>query len=311
MSDYEWKISFVLNGAKCEEKVSEGGWSIHQLSSRNGKERLEFAYRFKTAANEDYEKIYCLAQERVNDLLDAMSAGLFFSLEHVYFPTISDFEVVLENKAELVRMGQPIPSRFTINFKYNLVVSNSGLRTALENLQKLASSPNRDTLRHCLRIYRRGLSYEDSFDKFFTLWRTFNALYNHYSTKRSETERIRETLHELGQNERELLIRTYSKVPDNSELAFTLARHNYDLFTYLASKNLVDDYGNDRSNQLSNALASRQSEDIIIGAILCLYVIRCWYAHASDSDITKDEEIFKVGSVFLAAVLSCFLNKMV
>jgi len=309
MAEYVWRISFILNGARCEQAVSGGDWSINELKPKNKKKRVRFTRRFRSTEFQDYWDVYDAAKKQVDEFLDVMSIG-YFSVENVYFPTVSDFEVVLENVGELIQSGQRVPAHGEAKFTYNLLLNNTGLATTLSSVSKISFNPNKDVIRHCLHIYRQGLSYEDSFDKFFTLWRAFNALYNHLSTRSSEVRRIEEALQKFDQNDRDHLIKTYSDFPRNTELGLILASHKFNLFNYLVSNNLVDGYGNTRSQDLRRALLLGQSEDIIRHAILCLYVVRCNYVHGSASQIAKQGNLFTVSSAFLSPLLVLLLNKL-
>ncbi len=309
MPDYVWRVSFILNGAKCDRTVSSGDWSIDKLKPKNKKERVKFTRRFKNTKYQDYWDVYGSAEKEVTDLLNAMSIS-YFTVESAYFPIASDFELSLENENELRQTGQRTPSHGKFRFTYRLTLSNSDLEATLKRVTKIASSSNEDIVKHCLTIYRRGLSYEDPFEKFFTIWRAFNAICNHFSTKRSEKQIIEDALQKLSQQDIEHLIKTYSNFTKDSELGLILANHKYDLFNYLVGKNLVNDYGKSRSQELKQALSARQPEEIIKKATLCIYDVRCKYVHGSDSQIMKQERLFTVSSAFLSPLLVLLLYKL-
>jgi hypothetical protein len=309
MVEYIWKISFVLNGARCEQATRSEEWSIDELEPKNKKKRVRFTRRFRSKEFQDYWDVYDAAKKQVDELVDAMSVS-YFCVVNTYFPTVSDFEVVLENIKELIQADQHVPSHGEIKFTYNLLLNNNGFATTLGFISKIACSSNKDIIRHCLHIFRQGLSYEDSFDKFLTIWRAFNALYSHLSTRESEVRKIEEALQHLNQNDKDHLIKTYSNFPPDTELGVILANHKFNLFDYLVDSNLIDDHGNVRSEDLRRALLSGQSEDIIRNAILCLYVVRCKYFHGSASRITKQENLFTVSSAFLSPLLVLLLKKL-
>ena len=309
--DYHWKVSFVLNGAKCKKDFTYYRWVVKQLSIKGGKPRIQFSLRFTKRHYQDYWRIFDLAEKKVSKILDTMAPGLFYNLGSPYFPVVADFEVVLENEKQLRAAGQQIPSHGSIRFTYKLLLSPAGFKTTLKQLSKIAKSPNKKILQHSLHLYRRSLSCEDEFDKFFTLWRSFNALYDHFSTGNYETRRILQILQKLGPNDVNYLVKTYSNVPSNSEIALVVARYKYDLFRYLVSRKLVDKRKNNRSHELKKAISTGQQTAILERAVLCLYVVRCNFAHGSDSQIVKDQRLFQVSSTFLAALLMCLQSKLI
>ena len=142
------------------------------------------------------------------------------------------------------------------------------------------------------------------------MWRAFNALYNHFSTRRTQTEKIRESLTNLNQTEIDELVKTYSDVPRDSELAIISSTANFNIFTYFTNRNLIDDRGHNRSRELAQAISSGVSQEIINSTILCIYAIRCKYVHGSESQIINDEGLFHVSSVFLSDLLGKLLSKL-
>ena len=299
--DYHWKLSFILNGAKCKKDFTYYGWAVKQLPFKGKKPRIQFTLRFIRGHYGDYWRIFDLTQKRVDKILDVMAPGLFYAIGSPFFPTVSNLELTLENEQQLRTAGQRIPSHSTFRFTYNLTLGKTGFKMALQHNSKIGKSPNKKTLRHFLLLYRKGLSCEDEFDKFFTLWRSFNSLYNHFCKGNSETQRIQKILQKLGPSDIAHLIGTYSKVSSNSEIALLVAKCKYNLFGYLVKRNLVDSRKRNRSQELKRAMSTGQQPDILEKAALCLYVVRCNFAHGSDSQIVKDQGLFKVSSTFLAS----------
>ena len=309
--DYQWKITFVLNGAKCNKRFATGGWLVRKLSPKGGKPRVQFTLEFTRRRYQDYWRVFDFAEKKVNKILDAMAPRLFYNLGHPYFPVVSNFELILKNEAQLRAAGKKVPPHSVLRFKYKLVIAPAGLQATLQYNSQIAKSSNDKILRHALHLYRRGLSYEDDFDKFFTLWRSFNALYGHFYKKGSEPQRISQILQRLASNDIAYLITTYSKVSSKSELAIPLAGHNYNLFKYLVSRNLIDNQKRNRSQELGKAISTAQQADILEKAVICLYVVRCNFAHGSNSQVVKDEILFRVSATFLAALLMCLVSKLI
>lgn len=175
---------------------------------------------------------------------------------------------------------------------------------------EIESSANKDIIKHCLTIFRRGISYEDEFEKFFTIWRAFNAIYNHFSNRRTERNKIEDALQQLDQRDVTHLIQTYSNVTSSAELELILVNHGKNVFNYLASKNIENDYGVNYSQSLSNVITSGNQEEIIKNAVLCIYTIRCKYVHGSDSLLTKEKNLFTICSAFLSPLLILLLMKL-
>lgn len=94
------------------------------------------------------------------------------------------------------------------------------------------------------------------------------------------------------------------------ELKFILMGHQSNLFIYLVNAALVDDYHNDRSQELQSALNLGIGKDIVESATFCFYVLRCKYVHGSDQAIIQNENLFKAGSYYLSLLLSILLNKL-
>jgi len=63
MPDYVWRVSFILNGAKCNRTVSRGDWSIDKLKPQNKKERVKFTRIFKNTKYQDYWDVYDSAEK--------------------------------------------------------------------------------------------------------------------------------------------------------------------------------------------------------------------------------------------------------
>lgn len=309
--DYKWKLTFVLNGARCKSNFTYYNWVVKPLPNKSGKPRVRFSLMFTRSRYYDYWRVLDLAEMKVSRILDAMAPGLFYNLGYPFFPTISDLELTLENEQELRVARQKIPSCSSFRFKYNLLLDKVSFKATLRHNSKIVKSSDKEILRHFLLLYRRGLSYEDEFDKFFTLWRSFNSLYNHFCSGTSETQRIRQILQRLDAKDVAYIVGTYSKVPSSSEVRLLLARSGNDLFKYLASRNLVDNRGRNRSLELCRATSTGQQSNILEKAMLCLYVVRCNFAHGSDSQIVKDQRLFQVSSTLLAALLMCLESKLV
>ena len=309
--DYHWKVSFVLNDAKCQNDFTYYNWVVKQLPVKRGKSRVQFSFVFTRRRYDDYWHIHALAEKKVYKILDTMSPGLFYNLGYPFFPMVSDLELILENIQQLKAAGQQIPSHGSLWFKYNLSLSKVGFKSALRRNSRINKSANRRILRHFLLLYRRGLSCEDDFDKFFTLWRSFNALYNHFCKGKYESPKICRILKKLDPRDITYLVGTYSKVSRSSEIGLLLVKHGYNLFKYLANRKLVDSRNRNRSQQLRKAISSGRQEDILEKAMLCLYVVRCNFAHGSDSQIIKDRNLFRICSTFLAALLMCLESKLV
>lgn len=310
MPNYVWKASFVLTGAKCNMPFKKREWFVENVGSSNNVHKVRFTKVFEEIDYRDYWKVYCQFEDEIDKLLNASAAGLFFNINITNFPTVSDVELTLQNTAELVKAQQKIPFRTSLTFRFNLVFTDQTLDTVLQSLSKIDASQNRDKINHCLHLFRQGLSYSDLFDRFFTLWRAFNSLYNFYSSKRGESSRIVDTLCKLDMPDTTFLVETFSNIPNDCELAVVLAPYKYNLFNYLIGMNLTDEHGNDRSKELAQAVSSGKSEDFIKCTVLCLYVLRCNYAHGSDSQIMQNQEVFKVSSSFLTILLSCIINKL-
>lgn len=284
---------------------------MRKLSPKGGKPRVRFTLEFTRRRYQDYWRVFDFAKKKGDKILDAMAPSLFYNLGHPYFPVVSNFEVTLKNEAQLRAAGKKVPPHGLLRFKYNLVISPAGLQATLQRNSQIAKSLNVKILRHALQLYRRGLFCEDEFDKFFTLWRSFNALYDHFCKRGTQSQKISQILQRLDSNDIAYLITTYSKVSSNSELAISLVGHNYNLFKYLVSRNLIDNRNRNRSQELGNAISTGQHADILEKAVLCLYVVRCNFAHGSNSQIVKDQMLFTISATFLAALLMCLLSKLI
>lgn len=309
--DYQWEASFVLNGAKCKSKFTTRGWVIRNLPSKGKKPRARFVLPFTRRCYHDYWRLFDSVEKRVNEVLDTMAPDLFYNLGSPYFPEVSDFELELKNTAQLIAAGKKIPAHSRLSFTYNLVISPKGLRKTLKRRSQIQRSPNASIILHALLLYRRGLSSEDRFDKFFTLWRSFNAIYSNFSNKQWEWERVSDVLNKLGPNDITYLIKTYSKVQPSSELALILRKNNLNLFQYLVGRNLIDDKKRNRSQELQQAILTKQELFVLQKVMLCLYVVRCNFAHGYNSQIAKDRDLFLVSATFLAAVLMCFRSALI
>lgn len=240
-----------------------------------------------------------------------MAPDFFYNVGGPCFPEVTDFDLQLKNTAQLIAAGKKIPTHGRFSFSCNLVVSPKGLNSTLKRRAQIQRSQNAAIIRHALQLYRRGLSHEDCFEKFFTLWRSFNAIYNHFSKKSGEPRQILDVLNKLDPSDITYLITTYSKVQSSSELAIILRKNNLNLFQYLAGKNLIDNRNRNRTQELQQAISTGQQLLILQKAMLCLYVLRCRIAHGSSSPITQDQHLSLVASTFLAAVLMCFRRALV
>ena len=309
--DYQWEASFTLNGAKCRKKFAARGWLVRNLPSKGKKPKVQFVLQFTKRKYQDYWRLFDSIEKRVDEILDTMAPDLFFNLGSPSFPVVSDFELKLKNVAQLLAAGKKVPSHGLLHFTYNLVISPTGLRQTLKRDSQIQRSSNARIIRHALQLYRRGLSHEDCFDKFFTLWRSFNAIYNHFSKRKSEPEQISDALQILNSNDITYLITTYSNVQPNSELAIPLSKNSFNLFQYLAGRKLIDLKNRNRSQELRQAISAGQRPAMLEKAVLCLYVVRCNFAHGSNLQITKDKDLFLVSATFLAALLMCLRSKLV
>lgn len=243
--------------------------------------------------------------------MDSVAAGLFFNINATTFPAVSDVELELQNEIEIIRAKQKLPFRGNLRFTFNTVFTPKNFDNIFANLSAIEASQNKDIIHHSLSLYRQGLSYSDPFDRFFTLWRAFNAVYDFYSPKDGEAARVTDSLStKLDNADLHLLIDTFSNFPHDSEDALILSKYNFNLFQYLVSLNLIDAHGKDRSGELATAIAANSPIDIVNGAVLCLYVLRCTYAHGSDSQIMQKQEVFMVSSTFLRILLSHLINKL-
>jgi hypothetical protein len=240
-----------------------------------------------------------------------MALDFFYNIEGPHFPEVSDLELQLKNTAQLLAANMKIPSHSQLSFSYTLEVNPKGLTNALRRRSQIQRSPNASIIWRALALYRRGLAHEDSLDKFFTLWRSYNAFYDHFSKKKREHERVLDVLNKLDPNDISYLVTTYSKVKPSSELGLILSRSNLNLFQYLVGKNMIDNKKRDRSLELKQAISVGQQILIVKKAMLCLYVVRCNIAHGSSSPIAQDRDLSLVSATFLAAVLMCLRRALV
>lgn len=311
MVDYVWKASFVLNGAKCEKPFGKGEWFVEGIGSDNNIPKVKFTKVFRDPTYQNYEIIYNRFKDEMAKVLNSAAAGLFFNIDATTFPAVSDVELELQNEIEIIKAKQKLPFRGKLRFTFNTVFTPKNFDNIFLNLSAIEASQNKDIIHHSLSLYRQGLSYSDPFDRFFTLWRAFNAVYDFYSSKNGEASRVIDTLStKLDNADLNLLINTFSNFPHDSESALILATYKLNLFQYLVGLNLIDVHGRDRSGELATAIANNSPIDIVNGAALCLYVIRCKYAHGSDSQIMQKQEVFIVSSTFLRILLSHLINKL-
>lgn len=164
--------------------------------------------------------------------------------------------------------------RFNLSFPFTFTIEEKNFDAILQNLSRIDACPTKDIIHHSLHLFRQGLSYSDLFDKFFTLWRSFNSLYNHFHPTGHESTRIRETLKRLDTAAVDDLVNTYSDVSMSAELTYILRNHQKNLFNYLATAGLIDDHRNNRSQELADALNSGNHEDILRNATFCFYVLQ-------------------------------------
>jgi hypothetical protein len=311
MIDYVWQASFVLNGARCEEPCIVGEWSAEGIRPVEAIPKVKFTKVFREETCDTYECVYDRFEDEMAQVLNSIAAGLFFNIDATSFPAISDVKLKLQNELEIIRDRQQLPFRGNLRFTFNVVFTQRNFPNIFASLRTIDASQNRDLIHHSLSLYRHGLSQSDPFDRFFILWRAFNAIYNFHSSRRGEARQIADTLSsKLDQDDLNLLIGTFSNVPHGSELGFLLAAHTFNLFEYLVSLNFTDRYGRDRSSELAIAIASNRPMEIINAAAVCLYVLRCKYAHGSDSQIMQNQEVFTVSSAFLRILLGHLIEKL-
>jgi hypothetical protein len=309
MVNYQWKATFVLTNARCDQPFTRNGWNIEGVQPIDNLNKVKFTKEFEETTNKEYWTVYNEIWEEFEKLLNAAMSGLLFYADLSNFSSVSEKELKLTNSYEIVTANQQLPIRFSMTFTNTLDLSESHFDATLVNLATIEASPNKDLINHCLHLFRQGLTYSDSSDKFFTLWRTFNALYNHFSPSPRESTSIKGTIDQLSTAQVDLIINAFTNVATD-ELRLILAGHQSNLFNYLASAALIDDNGHNRSQELQDALTSSNHKETVKCATFCFYVLRCKYAHGSDQAIIQNEKMFKAGSYFLASLLSILLNKL-
>jgi len=309
MVNYIWKATFILNNASCDRTFHRNGWMIESIPPDHKIRRVKLTKNFEETTCRDYWTVFHDIDTEFAKLLNASMSGLLFYQNLGHFPIVSEKNLELMNTSEIHAAGQEVPIRLTMTVTNTLDLSENHFDAVLRNLRVIENSANRDLIHHCLHLFREGLSHSDYSDKFFTLWRAFNALYNHLSLSRYELTNVKGSIDQLSNDQVDLIIDTFRNVTID-DLRLVLLNQGSNLFNYLANSGCVDDRGNDRSQELQSALTTGNRKDIVRRATLCFYVLRCKFAHGSDQMITQNEALFKAGSYYLSLLLSILINNL-
>lgn len=102
MVNYKWKASFILNGASCQQQFRRGDWTVEGIVANDNSKKVMFTKTFEDTGYIGYRDVYCKIENEVDRLLNASIAGMLFNINVNDFPTVSDFDLSLQNTPEII-----------------------------------------------------------------------------------------------------------------------------------------------------------------------------------------------------------------
>lgn len=271
---YIWKVNFRFNYCELSD-IWETNNMILKPASIDEIPIIEGQITLDTD-NDDLGQVLKLSREQINRILDAYSVLSGYSLKVqdispklVHRPTPPKGPIYAPAISPIRRIIVCIP------------VKASDFTRSKDLLLKIEARVDKQVVYKIIRWFRRGIESVDVYDKFISLWISFNALYNHsfIPTGRRDFDR----------SEKNRFLQLVDRLLDEKESQETVNSHLKEM-NLLVNTNLTSCDGRiNYSEKLRQSLQNKDHKESIRNAISCIYMVRCDLFHG-EKVFTQEEK---------------------
>jgi len=267
----------------------KGPFDRDRLKLENDPSRRYFvqgSYRF-TTPTEQVNALW-MAREFIDGLLDVLITGANLGY-YSSFLKLVDLGLSCENSQDIVQAGQKIPNyprMGTYEEFQPISIDEPSLVGYLDGARKIRLKVG-GKYHQIATLLRAGVTASDEYAKFFGIWRSFNAFYNHLipgdDKDAAKVEKFAKKALQL--HEANGIVDFYNKASIASwgemQLRLVLLGHK-NIFEMLTKARLKSwRGGRNYSSELVKALLSGDPFSILTSSLLCLYSVRNGVIHGS------------------------------
>jgi hypothetical protein len=313
-SQFNWKASFSLQNVRLAiNSISVEGMQIVPHPKSNESPKVQVTYRFSTPDRvANIEKQTKETMERFLACSDVNTALYGLDVRDA----IEEFDVKLDNWAELSMQGKNPPSKMTFNMRQHAIWNAEFVESAWNWYRKVAEHKDAEVICRILQLLRHSMIEDDEYDRFSKIWRAFNAFYNHLAGGRSAREKSRigyfaRSLVETNSKWLPVVMQEYWTPKSNIETHrdLLLAHNGWDsVMGCLAKQGFIGDRGTNHSDNLRAAVFAKDLGGTLLSSLLCLYCERNRVMHG---EVISDSErdLLYVCASFLQRIVAIGLNE--
>lgn len=283
MVEASWKAEFTIAGLDLARDFIRDGLELMKDKKVEG--TVRGVYRFKSSNFSDDAEM--LARKQIDDLLNVLITGANLGF-YSDFPEITDFRITCDNIEDVVRTGGILPSYLPRETAPPVSIDSDSLGKYFDGAKKLRASGYGNVYENISTLLRAGLTASDEYAKFFGIWRSFNAFYNHLDPiSTNEVDRIQTFAKSaLDTKTAQSIIDLYNKPsisgwgPMQQRLLMVGCTNVFDM---LVKANLTSEKGTiNYSTELAKCIGtSTKPLEVLRWALLCLYSVRNTVLHGA------------------------------
>lgn len=293
-NEYVWKVSFRLEDWKLSRKWSKDNLYMFPHATKrkvlSDKHEIRGFYIARTK-DDNQEEAVEKAKERIEGVIASLSS--MTGTEGLTASYIWPPEVV--NEKELRKKGLPVTRKIPhpLVLRVQRPITPQHLDSSFGFLQRVGALPNRDAFRVTMNWFKRGVDYDEPYDRFIALWISFNALYNLYYPKSvddTDTAKMDNlALNLFSEARAKQLLNSHSKTVSQ-------------LIT-LKGSFLSQSGKTDYAAELEKELLAGNYREALRNAIRCLYGIRKTLFHGARDISESDKKIVEDANPFLKEIV--------
>jgi len=313
-SQFNWKASFtLLNVRLATDLISAEGMRVVPHPKPSESRKVQVTYRFSTP--DSVADIYKQTKERIEQFLACGDVNLALTGWDVR-DVVEEFDVELDNWAELSMQGKNPPTKMTFNMRNHAIWNAEFVEWAWNWYRKVAAHKDAEVIFRILQLLRHSMTEDDEYDRFSKIWRAFNAFYNHLAGGRSAGEKFRiekfaRCLIDASSKWLPFVMQEYWTPKSNIETHrdLLLAQNGWgSVMGCLANQGFTDDNGTNHSDNLRAAVFAKDLSGTLLSSLLCLYCERNRVMHG---EVISDGErdLLYVCASFLQRIVAIGLNE--
>jgi hypothetical protein len=232
------------------------------------------------------ENAHAPAIEMIDGLLNVLITGANLGF-YSDFAKLVELDIQCQNCEEIVRAGLTLPPPYPKVgeaseelWKMTTAIDSSSLSQYVDAVDKIRAAGSGAAFNQIATQFRGGVVAPDVYVKFFGLWRSFNALYNHIiRANLNDNDKIQRFARAaFDKSQADAIVDFYNKLGYTSwgQMQWCLLKvGRKNVFEMLAKADLRSQKKKvNYSQSLQRALRSEDSFAILQAALLCLYSVR-------------------------------------